>query len=185
MARKIKLHIGCGFDKKKGFVNIDIIPEVNPDYVIDLNKDKLPFKDNTVDYIYSRHVFEHIKNFEVALTECHRVLKPTGKMDMILPYATALGGDYEYHYIRPRFWVFKDFEGKGVQDQNRGMSISTLPKYTIKRYLTFPWYTKFMQHITNFKPKLMYMYETSGLRYIFPGHELHLEFKKIIKGGKE
>jgi len=25
----------------------------------------------------------------------------------------------------------------------------------------------------------MYIYETTGLRYIFPGHELILEFKKI------
>jgi len=41
-----KLNIGCGYDKKEGFMNIDIAGGVNPDKVVNIEKG-LPFKENT------------------------------------------------------------------------------------------------------------------------------------------
>ncbi len=64
----MKLHLGCGLVKKKGYINCDISGKVNPDKVIDLEK-KLPFKDNSVDEILANHVFEHIVNFVPLMHE--------------------------------------------------------------------------------------------------------------------
>jgi len=58
------------------------------DYVCNLNKEKLPFKDNTIDSIYSSHTLEHIEPIALpdVLKEMYRVLKPkSGKIRIIVP----------------------------------------------------------------------------------------------------
>lgn len=45
----IKLNLGCGVNKKEGFINIDINPRLNPDMVLDLNSQPYPFKNDSVD----------------------------------------------------------------------------------------------------------------------------------------
>jgi len=44
----------------------------------------LPFKDNTLDYVISRHVLEHM-NWKIALLEWIRCLKPNGIMNLVVP----------------------------------------------------------------------------------------------------
>ena len=46
---------------------------------------RLPFEDNTFDYVYSTSVFEHVLNTEEALKEIYRVLKPGGVTVHSLP----------------------------------------------------------------------------------------------------
>jgi predicted SAM-dependent methyltransferase len=47
----------------------------------------LPFKNNTVDYIYHSHLLEHLHYDEGIkfLKECYRILKPGGLMRIVLP----------------------------------------------------------------------------------------------------
>ena len=45
---------------------------------IDLNPYRLPFEDNTFDFIYSFSVLEHVKNYPESISELARVLKPDG-----------------------------------------------------------------------------------------------------------
>ncbi len=52
----MKLNIGCGNDKKKGYVNVDFSPDVKPDKVWNLEKVPIPFKENSVDEILAHHV---------------------------------------------------------------------------------------------------------------------------------
>ncbi|HPA25376.1 MAG TPA: class I SAM-dependent methyltransferase [bacterium] len=76
---KIKLDLGCGKEKKDGFIGIDINPQSQADIIASaLN---LPFKENSVDEIYSRHVGEHFSPIEIDIffKEIYRVLKPGSK----------------------------------------------------------------------------------------------------------
>jgi len=43
----VKLNLGCGVDKKLGYINCDIDPKLQPDKIIDLRK-KLPFAKESV-----------------------------------------------------------------------------------------------------------------------------------------
>ena len=74
---KIKLHMGCGSNILKGYINIDIN---NPK--ADLNSDctNLPYKDNSVDVIESYHMIEHVtpQMAKNIIKESKRVLKPGG-----------------------------------------------------------------------------------------------------------
>jgi len=67
-------------------VDIDPISLSNVDIQkCDLEKDKLPFEDNTFDYIYSKSVIEHISNTQHFVKEIYRVLKPNGVVVCLTP----------------------------------------------------------------------------------------------------
>ncbi len=86
-----KLHIGCGTDIKKGYINLDIIKREGVDIVHDLNKAPYPFKDNQFDEIYSSHVLEHVDDVLAVLEELYRILKPRGVLRGNVPYYTSAG----------------------------------------------------------------------------------------------
>ena len=75
----LKLQIGSNVWKKAGWINIDIDPSVNPDLVLDVRQG-LPYQDNSIDYIFMEHFFEHINQQESQklLHECYRALKSGG-----------------------------------------------------------------------------------------------------------
>lgn len=170
--KEVKLQFGSGYKYKKGFVNIDLLPETNPDIVMDLDKERLPFSDESVDFITSEFLFEHLRNFEFVLRECHRVMKKGSSMYMMLPYATGISGDYEYHIIRPRYWVFADFD-----KANNNRMVEANPTWKIDRRLIFPRWCSFM-NLLNKDVRLIDAYERTGLRYIIPAIELELIFTK-------
>lgn len=78
------LNIGCGNQKLKGFVNIDIVKSA--DIRRDVKKG-LPFNDGSVSLIYSEHFFEHLSQRDGLqfLRECRRVLTPGGTLRIAMP----------------------------------------------------------------------------------------------------
>lgn len=54
-------------------------------YTLDVDNYALPFEDNTFDCIISFYVFEHVQNWQQALAEIQRVLKPGGACLHIFP----------------------------------------------------------------------------------------------------
>ena len=85
--KSIKIQFGSGDKKLYGFLNTDILGEIP----INITK-KLPFKDNSVDLIYSNHVIEHIyyKQFRRFLEESFRCLKKGGMHIISTPSITKL-----------------------------------------------------------------------------------------------
>jgi predicted SAM-dependent methyltransferase len=82
-----KVDLGCGKGKLPGYIGIDSEPiEGVVDYVMDV-RSGLPFVDEEVDEIYTSHFLEHLTGPECLklLEECHRVLKPSGIMEIIVP----------------------------------------------------------------------------------------------------
>lgn len=85
----LKLNIGCGTDYKPGWINIDNNSDNNITK-LDLNWDlrkPLPFKDNSVDFVFNEHFFEHLTTDEAQITikDLMRVLKPGGIMRIAMP----------------------------------------------------------------------------------------------------
>jgi predicted SAM-dependent methyltransferase len=60
--------------QKKGYINCDISPIVNPDKVLDLEI-KLLYEDNSVDEVLANHVMEHIQKFIPLMYELNRICK--------------------------------------------------------------------------------------------------------------
>ena len=104
------LELGCGRGefiiefKKNGLetYGVDLsdyskklFPELNFTKV-DMTKEKLPFKDNYFDVIYSKSFIEHFYYPEVVFQEAYRVLKPEGLIITLTP---------EWCYIYKSFYM--------------------------------------------------------------------------------
>lgn len=90
MNGKSRYNIGCGRDYKPGWTNIDISRECKADAYLDIRKETLPAKDGSAEEVYISGVLEQIGETEqliFAMNECHRILKPGGKMTVIVPNA--------------------------------------------------------------------------------------------------
>jgi ubiquinone/menaquinone biosynthesis C-methylase UbiE len=67
---------GEEFAKSRGIENIEFFTGVG---------EALPFTDNSIDFIVSTDVFEHVKDLQQVLRECYRVLKKGGKLLVVFP----------------------------------------------------------------------------------------------------
>lgn len=78
--KEIKLHLGCGNRILPGYINIDIQKAPGVDMVCDVRK--LPYKRNSVDFIYSCAVIEHFGRVEwkKVLRHWFQKLRPGGKL---------------------------------------------------------------------------------------------------------
>lgn len=83
----MKLNIGAGDVKLAGFVNLDYDIISNPDYVVNIEKDKFPFDDNTVETIVAHHILEHLgEGYFHCLQEIYRVCKHGALIDIRVPH---------------------------------------------------------------------------------------------------
>ena len=83
----MQIALGCGKEKKEGFIGLDHV-DFGWNKVWDA-KDPLPFFDNSADFIEAHNFFEHVerKYWIQIFNECHRVLKPTGSLEIVIPNA--------------------------------------------------------------------------------------------------
>lgn len=83
-----KLNLGCGEDKKEGYINCDLSQEVNPDMCFDLNNG-IPLKDNSVEEVFMSHVLEHFHEPLKILKEVYRVCKNKAIVKIKVPYFSS------------------------------------------------------------------------------------------------
>ncbi|NEO58065.1 MAG: class I SAM-dependent methyltransferase [Okeania sp. SIO3B5] len=92
---QVRLNIGTGQTYIPEFTNISHSSQA--DLQLELGKDKLPFEDNSVDFIFSYHALEHSSDYLFALSEIHRILKHGSLFLLGLPYVTLT----KYHLVNP------------------------------------------------------------------------------------
>ena len=77
----VKLHLGCGRDRKEGYINIDAqLPcDLQHDF-----RSPLPYEDNSIDEIWSNDVIQHFsrKEWKFIKKDWVRVLKKGGVMHL-------------------------------------------------------------------------------------------------------
>lgn len=93
----MKLHLGCGRRYIPGFMHVDIQPAPHVDLVCRVNC--LPLANDTAELIYACHVLEHFGRYEYqsALLEWKRVLKPGGTLRLAVPDFAACAAIYYEH----------------------------------------------------------------------------------------
>lgn len=97
----MKIDLGCGKNKKEGFIGVDQYPMEGVDVVLNIGGDPWPWEDNSVEEAHSSHFLEHLTNLNDKwerthfFNELYRVLKPGAKCSIIIPHwaSTRYYGD--------------------------------------------------------------------------------------------
>jgi len=96
----MKVSLGSGIEREAGFLRVDIDPKVNPDYCINIEKAHLPFATSTVDVVHCNNILEHLRNIDYTMEEIWRVLKPNGKLKILVPHYRNYNAYYDPDHIR-------------------------------------------------------------------------------------
>lgn len=83
----MKINIGAGGVNIDGFISCDYDPNSKADYIFDLEKDRFPFDDNSVEAVVAHHVLEHLgEGYFHCLQELYRVCKHGAFIDVLVPH---------------------------------------------------------------------------------------------------
>ncbi len=96
----IHINLGCGLnyfesDNYTKWINIDKSKMFKADEYLDFDNEnlKLPYEDETIDFIEASHILEHIKNIIPLMNECYRILKKGGVMSVKVPQGIGIWAD--------------------------------------------------------------------------------------------
>jgi hypothetical protein len=82
--------MGCGHNKRSGYVNVDLATACAPDIVCDLESLPWPWPDNSVDEVVFNHSLEHLGQnsgtFLGIIKELYRICRNNAKVEINVPH---------------------------------------------------------------------------------------------------
>jgi predicted SAM-dependent methyltransferase len=86
-----KLNLGCGFDRREGFLNVDLHAFHQPDLVCDV-LELAPLPSGHYEHVLAQDVLEHLPRLKTraALMEWNRVLAVGGTLELRVPDVNGL-----------------------------------------------------------------------------------------------
>ena len=107
----MKIDLGCGPNKKDGFIGVDRIAFDGVDHVCNIGNDALPFGDGVVEEAHASHFVEHLNAGERIqfVNELYRVLQPGGHATIIVPHwnSSRAYGDLTHQWPPvSEFWFY-------------------------------------------------------------------------------
>jgi predicted SAM-dependent methyltransferase len=86
----MKLNLGCRFDKREGWLNVDNFPECEPDRLLDIEQLPWDLPTDGFDHVLMKHVLEHVgaefEQFAGVMRELYRILKPNAVLEIHVPH---------------------------------------------------------------------------------------------------
>lgn len=132
------LNLGCGYRYHPGWVNIDFV-STGPGVIAHNLSEGVPLADASCDVVYHSHALEHFRRPDALffLRECHRVLKPSGilrvvvpdlerncrtyleKLDAVLAGEQGSAADYEWVMLEMYDQAVREWSGGGMLEYLR------------------------------------------------------------------
>jgi SAM-dependent methyltransferase len=85
----VKLNLGCSDAHLSGFLNVDRCAPA--DVIADLAENRWPWETSSVAEIKAWDIFEHLPSKMISMNEAHRILKPGGVLDLVVPTTDGRG----------------------------------------------------------------------------------------------
>lgn len=136
------LDIGCGYKPyqrlfdEKGFnfeyIGVDFDRKSYADYMLDMNKDKLPFDNSSFDLIILSEVLEHLYNPFNAIHEAVRVVKKNSFIYISTPFI------FSYHGTPYDFYRFTEFFYRKLAEE---LSLEIIKVEKSGSFFTIPLFT--------------------------------------------
>jgi SAM-dependent methyltransferase len=94
--KPLRIDLGSGPRPRPGFYGLDRLDASGVDIVADLDQplDLLP--DNCAEHVFSSHALEHVTNLLPLIAEIHRITRPGGLIEIVVPHFSN-----PYYYSDP------------------------------------------------------------------------------------
>ena len=92
----LRLNLGSGPVPKGGLYSVDHADIEGIDIIADLNEPLTLLPDNCAEYVFTSHTLEHIDNLLQLLGEIHRITRPGGVIEIVVPHFSN-----PYYYSDP------------------------------------------------------------------------------------
>jgi predicted SAM-dependent methyltransferase len=168
-----QLNLGCGTDRKEGWVNLDYNPDYHPDVVHDFDVLPYPFENEQFERIYCSHVLEHVKDLFGTLDELLRILKKDGVIHVPVPHFSNGNGFNDLTHRR--FFGWYTFRQMVDGYYNRSFAFRIAKQrfnFLAERHVAVNWMVSW---VFNILPKQLY---ERFLCWIFPVGEIELELRR-------
>jgi len=171
----MRLNIGAGKEKCRGYVTLDNSPQVNPGILADLEK-KLPIKDNSYTEIVANHILEHIENINGLMKELNRISKEGAIIKIRVPFYLSVGAFMDPTHKR----FFTPFTMNYFCDSHYNYETTDKPIFKIKKVeLRCTFTRKLINKIFNPILNLNHNFYCKFLTSIIPCAEIYYELKVL------
>jgi len=124
--------------------------------VCNLNNERYPFEDNSIDAVYSSHCLEHLKDRDHAFWEINRILKPGGLAFIKVPHKSFMQA---VNYDHLNFWYSESMNTfANSKWYSRGYPYFEILKIGLKWRNGDSWFVKFVNEVVNISFNISEMY---------------------------
>jgi len=107
-------------------------------------EEKFPFKDNSYDVILAFHLFEHVYKYSESVPEIYRVLKPSGRFIVSMPFMHKYHADPEDYFrftdeAMVRVWEEGGLTCESIEYVGEGIYtyfLTTMTRFRAPKYLS-------------------------------------------------
>jgi SAM-dependent methyltransferase len=130
------LEVGCGPAKSPGAVGLDKLDLPGVDIVHDIERVPWPVPDGSFDVVRCEHVLEHVDDICAVMDELHRVTRPGGRVEIVVPYFARYSAFKDPTHRR--FCTYETFNYfvEGTEERDRAYTRHAF-RY-VERRLRFP-----------------------------------------------
>jgi hypothetical protein len=101
----MRLNLGCGFDIKEGYVNVDMDLHKGVDLLWDLENFPYPWDDDSVEEIRMHHILEHLgqtpDQYYRIWKEIYRICKKDAEIHIVVPHPRHADFLGDPSHVRP------------------------------------------------------------------------------------
>lgn len=171
----MKLDLGCGNNKPRGYIGIDLNERSMANILYDLNKTPYPIKGESIKKVRCFHVLEHLKNPLDVLLEIYRICERGAVVEIKSPHFTNVGAYHDpthLHYFSINSF---DYLIEGTKKRKDFSFYGSKSFKLINKKINFPKWYKFLEPTLN---NIRNLYEQSFLRSFFPARDIEIKLKK-------
>jgi len=127
----LKLNIGCGNKSIDGYIGVDKFECDAAEYICDIESEKLPFDDGSIDGIMMDNVIEHFVDIPKVMSELIRVAKEGAVITIVTPHFSSISSWVDpTHMHHLSYFSFDHFDkndvshyiGKGIAVKSKKLS---------------------------------------------------------------
>lgn len=161
------LNLASGQDRKRGYINADILDLPGVDVVTNLNQFPWPFKKNEFNHIFCDNGLEHLDDLVKTMEEIHRISRNHALVEIIVPYYSSHNS-----FKDPTHRHFFSMETFDYFTDSFAYNFYTKARFRIKsRRLLFPKKLLLLEIICNkwwtiYQQFFSFILPASGLRFV-------------------